>query len=490
MHGMRILLFALGSLFQVVATAQYLDPTFGTAGVVRLDVDGSFDQFFEVVTQPDGRIVAAGHANVNNDLHGLVARFTTGGAVDPTFNGIGHTLVHANGTETEFTGVALQADGRIVCSGTVGVGSARSAAAFRFNTDGTPDATFGTGGVVLVGLPSSYAEDVTLTPDGGVVIAGAAGGNFLVARFTPGGVLDTDFNGDGWTTLDLGGNERFYSVAAQSDGGVVVAGFADDPAGTLWAKRITATGDWDAAFGNGGSVVHEDGGMAYDVFVGADDAILLGGYAHVIGSYSEAVNYMLDSDGTGIGAIATETLPDVQGISTLAHGGWLLPDGRAIVGALEGEDIVLIGLLPTGSFDLDFGTLGLMRATGLEVDGGQDDDAGLWVEPSGRTLFCGRTNTTGDGDAFIAAFATVTTAITERIARQVRLMPNPATDQVRIDAPMTVVSARAWQADGRAQAVELGTDRSLHLTGWSPGLWMIELRFADGTVGRVRLVKQ
>ena len=485
---MRILLLTLGALFQLGATAQYLDPTFGTAGVVRLDVDGSFDQFFEVVTQPDGRIVAAGHANVDNDLHGLVARFTGDGVPDATFNGTGYALLYANGTETEFTGVALQPDGRVVCSGTVGVGSARNAAAFRFNPDGTPDVTFGTGGVVLVGLPSSYAEDVTLTPDGGVVIAGAAGVDFLVARFTPGGVLDTDFNGDGWTTLDQGGNERFYSVAAQSDGGVVAAGYADDPAGTLWAKRITAAGDWDATFGNSGSVVHEDGGMAYDVFVAADDAILLSGYAHVIGSYSEAVNYLLASDGTGIGAIATETVPDVQGISTLAHGGWLLPDGRAIVGALEGEDIVLIGLLPTGSFDLDFGTLGLMRATGLEVDGGQDDDAGLWVEPSGRTLFCGRTNTTGDGDAMIVAFSTGTTGIADVLSTPLRLSPNPDTDRVRIDTPLAPVSARAWQADGRAHAVDLDADRTLYLNGWTPGLWMIELRFADGSVGRARVI--
>ncbi len=465
----------------LVALPQFLDPGFGENGVVHLDVDGSFEQFFEVVAQADGGIVAVGHANVDSDLKGLIARYTSQGELDTEFMGTGYHVFDVGGADTELTGVALFPDGRIVCSGSVGSGSSRRPAAFLFSPNGQPDPDFGSAGAsVFPGTTSGFGEDVAVTVDGKVVVVGGLGGNIFAARYWDTGLLDETFNGDGWMDLDLGGSERAYSVGAQGDA-MVVACYGDPaggPVGTVWAKRITEDGEWDATFGDEGSVMHgvTQGGKAFDVFTRGDGAILLSGLATTMGMYSEAVNFMLDADGHGDGAIVTETAPDEEGRPTKAYAGWLMNDGRAIVAATEGEDVLLIGLSASGALDPGFGDQGLMRAPGLALeDGSNEDAAGLWVEPNGRALYCGRSR--DGGDAFVAAFMTGATGLVEGPVDHLKLHPNPATDQLVL--PWS--EAGAWRVhDALGRAV---------LQGVQPGSGPLILSVAELPPGTYRFVQ-
>jgi uncharacterized delta-60 repeat protein len=86
-----------------------LDPSFGVGGVTLLQVDGGSSAVNDLVLQPDGKILAAMYGS--GASHGYVARFTAGGALDPTF-GTGGVV------ETDPVGatdaLALQGDGSIV----------------------------------------------------------------------------------------------------------------------------------------------------------------------------------------------------------------------------------------------------------------------------------------------------------------------------------------------------------------------------------------
>src|SRR5688572_19535881 len=69
-----------------------LDPTFGAGGTVRTDFYASTYNFNEtgyaVAVAPDGKIVAAGAGPVSGRGF-VVARYTSGGALDTSFGGDG-----------------------------------------------------------------------------------------------------------------------------------------------------------------------------------------------------------------------------------------------------------------------------------------------------------------------------------------------------------------------------------------------------------------
>ena len=72
---------------------------------------------------------------------------------------------------------------------------------------GDLDASFGDHGRVSLHIGSFGAQgrSVIEQPDGTLVIAGEAAGQFTIARLTRAGVLDTTFAGDGVASLDFGG---------------------------------------------------------------------------------------------------------------------------------------------------------------------------------------------------------------------------------------------------------------------------------------------
>ena len=80
----------------------------------------------------------------------------------------------------------------------------------RYNTDGTLDSSFGTGGKVTSGLLrfARWANDVKIQSDGKIVAAGYArngtqSDNFAVARFNTNGTLDWTFGTGGLMNTDV-----------------------------------------------------------------------------------------------------------------------------------------------------------------------------------------------------------------------------------------------------------------------------------------------
>ena len=102
-----------------------------------------------------------------------------------------------------------------------------------------------------------------MQPDGSIVAAGFAitvsGGseNFAVARYNSSGVLDTTFSDDGRAQIDFGSCcQSAYEVLLQSDGKIIAVGYPNSESSDsdFLLARLSSTGTLDTTFGIGGKV--------------------------------------------------------------------------------------------------------------------------------------------------------------------------------------------------------------------------------------------
>jgi uncharacterized delta-60 repeat protein len=233
-----------------------LDTTFGTNGKVTTGFsDGAFTT--AVAVQSDGKIVAAGGAGGF-----ALARYDTDGSLDTTFGTGGTVTTSLTSGDNQANGVAIQADGRIVAAGFATPGSPwrHWFALARYRSDGTLDTSFGDGGIVLTRFGvSGVARAVVLQSNQKIVAAGTNGGGFALARYDSDGSLDTSFGNAGKVAALLPGDAsgNVYAVALQPDGKIVAAGSYD----FFWfaLARFNLHGGLDRTFGHDGFVITDVG---------------------------------------------------------------------------------------------------------------------------------------------------------------------------------------------------------------------------------------
>src|SRR5687767_5109030 len=152
------------------------------------------------------------------------------GDLDTSF-GTGGLVTKDLGGHEQAVSIAIQQDGKIVIAGS-GV-NAPDFAVLRYNPDGSPDASFGTGGVVLINFSGfDRAFKMAIQSDGKIVVVGSTApneftnGQFALARLNPDGSLDGSFGSGGKVTTAVGNSSVALSLAFQSGGRIVVGGFA------------------------------------------------------------------------------------------------------------------------------------------------------------------------------------------------------------------------------------------------------------------------
>jgi len=162
----------------VSAADSDLDPSFDGDGVVTTD-HGEFEQINDIVIQSDGKIVAAGHSGIIHNftqepLSMMVARYNADGSPDATF-GSGGIVTTDIGTYAKAWAVVIQADGKIVIAGRSGTVFQSDFTLVRYNPNGSLDTSFGTGGIVITSFGGfSQIEDVAIQSDGKIVVTGDA----------------------------------------------------------------------------------------------------------------------------------------------------------------------------------------------------------------------------------------------------------------------------------------------------------------------------
>jgi uncharacterized delta-60 repeat protein len=141
--------------------------------------------------------------------------------------------------------IVLDANGNIIA-----VGYSDSAIFIaRYSSSGSLDSTFGTNGITLTSVGSlASANGVVLQSDGTIVIAGSSDTNFIVARYTTSGILDSSFGTNGVASIP---NAQGVDIVIQADGNIVGAGFSDTD---IVLMRYTTSGNLDTSWGTLGIV--------------------------------------------------------------------------------------------------------------------------------------------------------------------------------------------------------------------------------------------
>ena len=243
-----------------IAAPSDLDVSFGAGGKVVSAQPAGFSSIRSVRVQTDGKIVAGGGYSKNGRPEFIVLRYNEDGTPDSSFGtaGLVETVFPGN-VNSSGNALELQSDGKIVLGGTISGFPTGDFGLARYNSDGTLDSSFGVGGLVRTSVSSSGTENATelaIQSDGSILLAGYANLNgsndFAVVRYLPNGTLDSTFGTGGIVTTHVTGNDLGNCLKVLPDGKIVVGGGAD---GKLAVVRYNSNGSLDPTFGSGGKVV-------------------------------------------------------------------------------------------------------------------------------------------------------------------------------------------------------------------------------------------
>jgi uncharacterized delta-60 repeat protein len=341
-----------------------LDKTFRQTGKAVFTVPGENLSGEALEVRSDGKIVILAS---QDDFSGtlptgdiLLGRLRTDGTVDETFGSLGWLRSDLGGRWEIPRAVRVQADQKVVVSGTAldldALDGPAEAFLARYLPDGGLDTTFAAPrGYVFFGAGLlDDANVLTIQKDGKLLVTGsttdlAGTTRLLLVRRLKSGQPDTTFGPghDGLVSALIEGRPAFgFGLAVQTDGKIVVGGFVGDAA-TLqpFLARFLANGLPDTSFGGGdGTVILDDAtqlGSGSLVAVQKDGKILLGGERHA-------------------------------------------PNG------LSGEWAVF-RRLATGAPDTAFGVGGTAK---IDFGPGRDGGSGLLLTKSGKIVVAGSTRTT------------------------------------------------------------------------------------------------
>lgn len=372
--------------------------------------------------------------------------------LDPDFGGEGR-FVHnfdagSNGVDLG-NAIVVQNDGKVVVSGYVDWTNLHNycpAAAepcywgdhnahlglIRLNTNGTPDTTFGTDGIVVLDDCNSFwgvqwwaQQGLAIQSDGKILVGGDCNMRARTYRLNTDGSVDATFGTGGYQEFDhdiAGGNwSAVYSLAVQSDETgnekIIVAGNANaldswDIKPVWLLARLNTDGSVDASFGDQPAhpgVVIEDWGSTHND--GIRDLVILPDRRIVAYGNSSHMDAALNidfaiarysADGILDTTFATNDSDGIDGFARIDFGetDWsypatMTPDGKIVAGShinccWDTSDTGIFEVTTEGTLDSTFGTNGMLT---LDMGLGHQDFANsLAALPNGNLIVAGYAN--------------------------------------------------------------------------------------------------
>ncbi len=333
-----------------------LDSSFGGGdGMVTTDFGGGSDWARGVQLDSSGNIYLGGYSYGNFAL----AKYTPAGELDSSFGGGDGKLTTDFGGEDYAWGVQLDSSGNIYLGGY----SAGNFVLAKYTPAGELDSSFGGGdGKLTTDFGGEdYAWGVQLDSSGNIYLGGYSAGNFVLAKYTPAGELDSSFGGgDGKLTTDFGGEDYAWGVQLDSSGNIYLGGYSYvNGTSDFVLAKYTPAGELDTSFGDGGKLTTDFGGedYAYDVQLDSSGNIYLGGYSDddfALAKYTSTGE--LDSSfGGGDGMVTT----DFDRYDR-AWGVQLDSSGNIYLGGGSYGNFALAKYTPTGELDSSFGNLAVL----------------------------------------------------------------------------------------------------------------------------------
>ncbi len=371
-------------------SAGMLDASFGTGGKVLTPIGLNYDEADAVLSLPDGKIVVVGQVFTTTGWKAALVRYQSDGTLDPTF-GSGGKVLGSGGTEAH--AVLLEPGGNIVIAGsTLDGGSQSKFYVQRFSANGG----FNGSAATDIGTSSDVAFAIARQPDGKLVVAGYAGQSFAILRYTTSLTLDTTFGVGGIVTASIGSSNSPNAVAIQADGKIIAAGTVESGNNyDFGLLRLNANGSLDSSFGTGGKVRTDLGSMFETLdglVVQADGKIVAaGGTVRGAGRDFALARYLadgtLDPDFGTAGVVTTSIDPGYD----IAYALLLQPDGRLVAAGQTrtgntNDNFAVVRYLANGSLDPSFGSGGM---TTIPVGPGSDVAKALAVQADGRIVVAG-----------------------------------------------------------------------------------------------------
>lgn len=408
--GLSLLFWLVGFSSAQAWVPGDLDADFGSGGTILTEFPpgGGGERGQTVAVGDDGKIVVAGQ--YEDDF--AVARYNGDGTLDGSFGAGGLVSTDLGGVE-EAMAVIILPDGKIMAAGYTNSAGPTNFAVVRYNANGSLDTSFGTGGLVITDVVSGYndlARAMTYHYNGKVIVGGYTQTpfgdlDFALVRYNSDGTLDSGFGSGGKVVTDIGGQTQEIYGLAMASGQIVAVGVHYNGIDTDFVlARYNGDGTLDSTFGSGGSVVTDSGGWdyAYGLAVQADDKIVAVGSHSLVSGEAFGLD-RFNTDGTpdagfGIGGRVTTDF----GGSDSARAAAVQSDGKIVVagaGTANG-DFVIARYNASGALDATFGSAGYVT-----TNFGNDDRAmGMAIQSDGKIVAAGYRNATGVYDIALARY--------------------------------------------------------------------------------------
>jgi len=338
------------------------------------------------------------------------------GDLDSTFNKVGYAL-YDGWNKDSYMGEAIQLDGKILACTGISNGTDSDLAVLRYNPDGTLDTGFGTGGVFTYdsGNGNDCGRFLTVDVDGKITVTGYVHNgtdvDVLVMRLNGNGTLDETFGENGIVLYDANGRDDYgRAIAVQKDGSILVAARSSgDGISLALVLKLDAAGERDTSFGIEGVAVYpgtkgNDGFR--DMALQTDGKILVTGYASTDAGF-EVLTARYTADGSLDPSFGTEGSVRFDGGhgNAGARGVVIQEDGKLVVSGSTSNgtdlDVIVLRYTADGSLDPEFGTQGV-----VVYDGGTGNDNGrrMALQQEGKIVVVGNTNNGTDYDALVLRY--------------------------------------------------------------------------------------
>lgn len=307
------------------------------------------------------------------------------GTLDPSFGDEGVVSLYYNNENTLPMDLAVLPDGRIMAVSMVH-NDGRDIALTRLHPDGSLDGSFGTDGVVQVGLVTAADEtprDMHLLDDGRMIVAGTLDQDFFVTRLNADGSVDPTFGNDGHIRMDhlTGAVDYFGSMVVRPTGEIVVSNSCspDFSNGYGIVVQYTADGILDPSFGSNGVLIIDhidpwDEGLQSMVLAIDGSLVIVGNTFNTtndeIHVYRVTPGGILDPNFSDDGIVALQVGDDQDqnGPVMVRSDGRILTMGTTLVEGLN--HLFMAYLEADGSLDTDFGTNGVWISPTLQAGPG------------------------------------------------------------------------------------------------------------------------
>ncbi len=376
----------------------------------------------------DGSALVAGTPNGNFGL----AKFAADGSMVAAFNGDANadgviegpvTGVAGISDDESLGGLSVLSNGKIFVAGAVDTSGGQWAMAL-YTAVGALDTTFDSDGYttyatsfILTGSSEDEGRALAVQGEKTIVVGTtyihtSADMDFLVARYTQAGALDTTFGTAGKTIIDFGDDDFAYSVAVDSTDRIIVVGYSDTfVGGVISVARLTEDGVLDTTFdGDGIATYTLAGGDSYGMAVAIDSSgrILIAGYDPDGGGLYSWVAVRLTSAGALDTTFAGDGTREIDfGNADMAYPKAIAiqDDGKIVIVGNAGPPtfavFAVVRLLATGASDTTFSTDGIVTT---DVGAGLESTAlSVTLQADGKIVVGGSTTAAGHDNYFVVA---------------------------------------------------------------------------------------